>query len=245
MGDNMSKCQTLSPTQLLQYIHIDHQIFTSRQWLYSSTALQGGLAAFLLGVALSGHAAATPQGGTVVGGNVTIKQTSPTRVDVTQSTNRGIINWKSFNIGSNEHVNFNQPSSSSVTLNRVTGGSPSEILGRLSSNGHIWLVNPNGVFFGSEAKVDVAGLVATTHDIKNSDFMAGRYVFQSDGQPPGIIENQGRITAADAGLVAFVAPGVVNHGVINARLGEVTLASGNAFTVDFYGDQKINPCLSA
>ncbi|CAK0754096.1 hypothetical protein WCLP8_2550004 [uncultured Gammaproteobacteria bacterium] len=32
-------------------------------------------------------------------------------------------------------------------------------------------------------------------------------------------------------LVAFVAPGVVNHGVITARLGEVTLASGNKFTV--------------
>ncbi|MEI8396863.1 MAG: filamentous hemagglutinin N-terminal domain-containing protein [Rhodospirillaceae bacterium] len=174
---------------------------------------------------------------------MTITQTSPTRVDINQTSARGIINWQSFSIGNGEHTNFNQPSSSAITLNRVVGGKVSEILGRLTANGHVWLVNPNGVFFGPNAQIDVAGLVATTHNIKNEDFMAGRYVFQSDTQPAGIIENQGNITAADAGLVALVAPGVVNHGVINARLGEVTLASGNQFTVDFYGDQKINLAL--
>ncbi|MEI7610988.1 MAG: hemagglutinin, partial [Rhodospirillaceae bacterium] len=85
--------------------------------------------------------------------------------------------------------------------------------------------------------------IATTHDLKVEDFNADRYRFKSDTQPAGIVENQGRITVADAGLAAFVAPGVVNHGVITARLGEVTLASGNEFTVDLYGDQKINLAL--
>ncbi|MBI1209633.1 MAG: filamentous hemagglutinin N-terminal domain-containing protein [Azospirillum sp.] len=202
------------------------------------------LAGTALALALTTQpAAANPQGGTVVGGDVTITQTSPTRVDITQTSAKGIINWQSFSIGANEHTNFNQSSASAITLNRVTGGNPSEILGRMTANGQVWLVNPNGVFFGPNARIDVGGLVATPHDIKNEDFMAGRYLFQSDRQPAGIVENQGTITAADAGLVAFVAPGVVNHGTINARLGEVTLASGNAFTIDFYGDQKINLAL--
>ncbi|MEI6987461.1 MAG: filamentous hemagglutinin N-terminal domain-containing protein, partial [Rhodospirillaceae bacterium] len=215
-----------------------HTVKANRNWLRSTTALCGSLAAILL--ALAQPALANPQGGVVAGGTVTITQTSPTRVDINQGTTKGIVNWQSFSIGSTEHTNFNQPNAQAITLNRVVGGNLSEILGRLTANGQVWLINPNGVFFGPGARIDVGGLLATTHDIKNEDFMAGRYIFQSDSQPPGIIENQGVITAAEAGLVAFVAPGVVNHGVITARLGEVTLASGNAFVVDFYGDQKIN-----
>lgn len=210
-----------------------------RSNLLSTTALCSALGAMLA----AAPAYANPKGGTVVGGQVTITQTAPNRVDINQTTDKGIINWQGFSIGSGEHTNFKQPSSQSITLNRVVGGNPSEILGRMTANGNVWIVNPQGVFFGPGAQINVGGLLATTHDIKNEDFMAGRYVFQSDRQPPGIIENQGTITAADAGLVAFVAPGVVNHGVINARLGQVALAAGNQFTVDLYGDQKINLAL--
>ncbi|MEI7609984.1 MAG: filamentous hemagglutinin N-terminal domain-containing protein [Rhodospirillaceae bacterium] len=190
-----------------------------------------------LGISLP--AEAIPQGGTVVSGSATISQ-SGNALKVVQTTDKAAINWRSYNISAAESVTYYQPSSQSITLNRVLGGSTSFIDGRLTANGQVWLSNPAGILFGPNARVNVGGLIATTHDLKVEEFNADRYRFKSDVQPSGIVENQGRITVADAGLAAFVAPGVVNHGVITARLGEVTLASGNEFTVDLYGDQKIN-----
>jgi len=53
------------------------------------------------------------------------------------------------------------------------------------------------------------------------------------------VENQGTITAKDAGLVGLVAPNVQNGGVITAKLGKVQLASGDSFTLDLYGDKLL------
>ena len=183
-----------------------------------------------------------PQGGSVVSGSATITQTG-NQLKVVQTTPKVAINWQSYGIAANEIVTYYQPSAQAIALNRVLGGGASNIYGQLSANGQIWISNPSGIFFGPGSKVNVGGLIATTHDLKVEDFNADRYHFQSDSQPSGIIENQGNITVAEAGLAAFVAPGVVNHGVIKARLGQVFLASGNEFTVDLYGDQKINLAL--
>ncbi|MBF0189111.1 MAG: filamentous hemagglutinin N-terminal domain-containing protein, partial [Magnetococcales bacterium] len=185
-------------------------------------------------------ARANPEGGSVVAGSATITRESATKLGITQHTDKAIINWKSFNIGANEHTQFRQPSASSVALNRVVGSAdPSRILGKLSANGRIFLVNPNGVVFGKNAVVDVAALVATTHDIRNEDFLAGRMNFTMPGNAKASVINRGSITVADQGLVSFVAPGVQNAGVIVARLGKVQLASANGFTLDLYGDQLI------
>ena len=213
-----------------------------RVWLNSTTALCGVLSAALLAAAVASPARAMPQGGTVVSGSATITQSGST-LKVVQTTDKAAINWQSYNISASESVTYYQPSTQAITLNRILGGSTSFIDGKLSANGQVWLSNPAGIHFGPNARVNVGGLIATTHDLKVEDFNADRYRFKSDTQPSGIVENQGRITVADAGLAAFVAPGVVNHGVITARLGEVTLASGNEFTVDLYGDQKINLAL--
>src|SRR5690349_19351036 len=91
---------------------------------------------------------ALPVGGNVVAGQATIA-TAPQRLDVTQSTNRAVLDWQSFDIGAGEQVKFAQPSSQSVALNRVTGGqNASQILGKLDANGTVMLVNPQGVVFG-------------------------------------------------------------------------------------------------
>ena len=120
-------------------------------------------------------AAAGPAGGTVVGGSATIQGQGGPAVTVNQSSGSAIINWNTFNIGVNESVRFNQPGTSSVVLNRVTGGlGPSEILGTLTANGRVFVINRDGILFGPSAVVNTAGFLATTHDIKNSDFMAGR-----------------------------------------------------------------------
>src|SRR6266446_58577 len=185
-------------------------------------------------------AAGGPAGGTVVGGTATIQGQGGPAVIVNQSSSSAIVNWNTFNIGVNESVRFNQPSTSSVVLNRVTGGlGPSEILGTLTANGRVFVINRDGILFGPSAVVNTAGFLATTHDIRNSDFMAGRYNFNIPGRPDASIVNQGRITATSGGFAALVAPGVRNSGTITATLGTVALASGNSFTLDLYGDKLI------
>ena len=195
--------------------------------------------ALLLGALMAGEPVqANPTGGKVVSGTAKIVQ-SPKRLEIVQDSDKAIIDWRSFSIDADEHTRFRQPSSSSITLNRVTGDAYSHILGQLTANGRIMLVNPNGILFGGTANVDVAGLVATTIDIRNEDFMAGRFNFDVGGNPGGTVVNRGRITVAEGGLAALVAPGVENSGVVRARLGRVTLASGNSFTLDLHGDNLI------
>ncbi|AUG55374.1 filamentous hemagglutinin N-terminal domain-containing protein [Thalassospira marina] len=180
---------------------------------------------------------ALPQGGTVVGGNVTIGQSSPDTMNVVQGSNSAIVNWQSFNVGSGNTVNFQQPSSSSVILNRVVGNDPSAIFGTITANGTVMLVNPNGVVFGPGSRVDVGGLVATTANIRDADFMNGNYNFDiASADPSASIINAGNISIRDAGLAALVAPNVQNSGVINARLGKVSLGGAKTFALDFHGD---------
>jgi len=191
-------------------------------------------------VALGSTALANPLGGQVVGGNATVQGQGTSTVTVTQTTNSAIVNWTTFNIGAGERTNIIMPNSSSVQLDRVTGGQgPSQILGTLTSNGRVFLVNPDGLLFGPGSVVNAAGFLATTHDITNADFMAGRYNFSIPGRPTASIVNQGTITAQTGGFAALVAPGVRNSGTITATLGKVALASGNSFTLDFYGDKLI------
>src|ERR671923_647866 len=186
-------------------------------------------------------AAGGPEGGSVVGGAASIQGQGGPAVIVNQTSNSAIINWNTFNVGVKESVRFNQPSSSSVALNRVTGGlGPSEILGTLTANGRVFLINRDGILFGPSSVVNTAGFLATTHDIKNSDFMAGRYNFNIPGRPDASIVNQGTITAASGGFAALVAPGVRNSGTITANLGKIGLAAANTYTLDFYGDNLIN-----
>ena len=117
-------------------------------------------------------AAGGPEGGTVVGGAATIQGQGGPAVIVNQSSPSAIINWNTFNIRANESVRFNQPSSSSTVLNRVTGGQgPSEIMGTLTANGRVFIINRDGVLFGPGSVVNTAGFLATTSDIKNADFM--------------------------------------------------------------------------
>ena len=183
---------------------------------------------------------ANPQGGQVVGGQVNIQGQGSKTVTVTQGSQNAIINWYTFNIGAGENTQFIQPNSSAIALNRVTGGlGASQIFGALTANGKIFLINPNGILFGAGSTVNAAGFLASTNDIKNSDFMAGHYNFNIPGRLDASIVNLGHITASDGGFAALVAPGVRNAGVITANLGHVALASGNGFTLDFYGDKLI------
>ena len=103
----------------------------------------------------------------------------------------------------------------------------------------MFVVNRDGIIFGAGAVINTAGFLATTSDIKNEDFMAGRFNFQIPGRPDASIVNMGTITATSGGFAALVAPGVRNSGTITAKLGTVALGAGNIFNLDFYGDKLI------
>ena len=209
-----------------------------RPWVDAPRLARSALGlSIALALAVPSVARANPQGGQVVAGSVTMTQTAPRRLDVVQSTQKAIVDWRSFSIAEGERTHFQQPSSASVALNRVRGGDPSRILGQLTANGQVMLVNPNGVFFGPGSRVDVGALMATTADIANDDFLAGRYRFTTPAANPDLgIANLGEIQAADDGFVVLAAPHVRNEGTIQARLGRVVLAGAPTFTVDFDGD---------
>ena len=118
---------------------------------------------------------ALPSGGNVVAGSAILTNPAGTAVlNIDQSTQRAIIDWNTFNVGSAAQVNFNQPGRDSATLNRVLDSNPSQIFGQITSTGQVFLTNPNGVYFGKSATADVGSLAATTHGIDNADFMAGK-----------------------------------------------------------------------
>ena len=197
-------------------------------------ALQALAVSVMLSFAAGSHAA--PVGGVVAAGSANIS-TNGAKTTVTQGSQNAVLNWQSFGIASGETVQFVQPNSSSVALNRVTGPDASGIYGNLSSNGKVFLVNPNGILFGNGASVNVGGLVASTLNISDANFMAGRYSFNGGGS--GEVQNLGTINA-DGGYVALVGTSVGNQGVISARLGTVALAAGNAVTLDVMGGNLLN-----
>jgi filamentous hemagglutinin family protein len=202
------------------------------------------LCALALGAALTSSGVAQvapntlPGGGNVTAGSAAISTPAAGTMQIDQATQRAAIDWQSFSIGSAAWVRFNQPNASAVALNRVVGANPSEIFGRLTANGQVFLTNPSGVLFAPTARVEVGSLVATTLSIANADFMAGRNVF-SNGGGAGIVVNQGTILTPN-GYTALFGPHVSNEGVIVARLGSVALAAGDRVSLDLIGDGLIS-----
>jgi filamentous hemagglutinin family protein len=201
----------------------------------------GALASALAsGLALSGTTAfaadALPRGGNVVAGQASIAQ-SGSAMTITQSTSRAAIDWQGFSIGQGNTVNFVQPSSGAVALNRVLGADPSTIAGALKANGQVFLVNPNGILFTPSAQVNVGGLVASTLNLSNEDFLAGRYQFS--GTSSNAVVNQGNLQAAPGGTVALLAARISNTGNIAADGGNILLGAGNQVLLDFGGPVKL------
>lgn len=165
-----------------------------------------------------------PTGPVVVAGQARIA-TQGNAMTVTNSAG-AIVNWSSFNIGASNSVRFQQPDATSQVLNRVTGNDPSTILGQLSSNGRVWLLNPNGVLFGQGARVDVGGLVASTLRLNDHDWLAGRYNLTGDGGSNAQVINRGELRTSFGGQVALFGAAVSNEGLVQTPGGQLLLAAG-------------------
>jgi filamentous hemagglutinin family protein len=180
-------------------------------------------------------AQATPSGGQVVSGTGSITQSGPTTT-ITQTTQNLSLTWASFNIAPQQTVNFVQPSTSAIAVNRILGTNGTQILGYLHANGQVFLINPNGIVFGPTAEVNVGGLVASTLDLEAG--IAGDTKSFS-GSGTGSVLNQGTLTATQGGYVVLLGNHVSNEGVISAQLGTVALGAGSAMTLTFGDNSRL------
>ncbi|MBL4608614.1 MAG: filamentous hemagglutinin N-terminal domain-containing protein, partial [Pseudomonadales bacterium] len=178
---------------------------------------------------------AAPLGGQIVGGSGGINQAG-LHTTIQQSSSSLAIDWQSFNINSDERVQFIQPNKHAIVLNRILGNSASQIFGRLDANGQVVLVNPNGLFFGESAVINVGGLLASGLAISADDFLNGDYVFAEMDGRDGAVINQGIIQAATGGSVSLLGRRVENKGFIAAHLGAVNLVAAKEAVLSFDHD---------
>ncbi len=205
----------------------------------------GQVLSFVTGLIASVSASANPQGAQVVSGSAVFANPTPQTLEITNSP-AAVLNWQSFDIGKGETTRFIQQNAASAVLNRVTTGNSSEILGSLVSNGHVFLINPAGILIGRDGSVDTAGVVLSTLQINDQDFLAGKFRFEGDATS-GTITNHGYIKTAPGGEVVLIAPRIENipeagrakSGLIESPNGDLILAAGSAITIASLDDPDI------
>ncbi len=166
-------------------------------------------------------------------------ESSGLNTTVHQSADAMVINWASYNLNRDERIQYIQPSANAISLNQILDHSASQINGRIDANGRVILVNPNGIFFGENAQINVGGLIASGLKISTTDFLNGDYLFQEQANGEGFVINRGLITASTGGEVILLGRQVSNQGLISAQLGNVILASGKQATLTFDRDGLI------
>lgn len=184
---------------------------------------------------------AMPEGGVVRSGSGSVTQNGK-EMTIRQDSGRLAMDWTGFSVGKDETVRFQQPGKDALALNRVTGNQQSVIDGSLLSNGHVLLVNPNGVVIGKNASIDVGGLVASTAQVKDNfmkEFGNSTGAFSLGGLSDGKIINEGTIKA-EGGLVALHAAKVENSGTISNTGGSAVLAAADTLTLTPDADGKLN-----
>ncbi len=158
---------------------------------------------------------------------------------IEQQSDRAVLNWKTFDVGDKNTVNFQQPSSSSIALNRIGQNDPSQILGKVTANGQIYLYNQNGFVFGKDSVVDTNTLVATTLNVANDVVMRGSIVteynannqnaaFSGRSKAGAAIEVQAgaEIKVGENGRLIMIAPKVSNAGDLAAgKFGQILLVA--------------------
>ncbi|HCE6896466.1 GLUG motif-containing protein [Pseudomonas aeruginosa] len=185
------------------------------------------------------EAFALPSDGKIVNGQGSIHTSVDGKhMTIDQQSQKLIAHWNGFDIAADERVSFQQQNSNAIALNRVLGNDGSKILGKLDANGKVFLVNPNGVMFGKTAQVNVGGLVASTLDISDKDFLDGNYRFS--GKSTAQVSNAGSLNASEGGSVALLGARVDNSGVVQARLGSVALGAGEDVSLNFDGNGLLN-----
>ena len=223
-------------------------IFITQQFKFKKFIFLSSVISLFTPLYLFANPATTelPKGADIVIGNVTINTNQNNQspvMNVNQASQRAVVNWNSFNVGSDATINFNQPNVSASILNRISNQSPSQIFGKINANGEVILMNPAGIYFGKTSSLNVGAITATTHNISNDDFMKGLMTFDRNGSSGSII-NDGSITANFDSYIALLAPEVRNSGLLIAKMGTVVMASGEKITLNFDSDHHLGSITS-
>ena len=185
----------------------------------------------VLTLALSAPTAmAGPVGGNVTLGTASIDQATAGVTTVTQSSDRAVIQWDQFGVDAGEAVRFQQPSTSSIVVNRDISGQLSQINGELEANGQVFIQNPAGVMFGASAFVNVGGLVATDLDSLERIGETGDFVLTDSNVSTGGVTNEGVLRASTGGI-ALIGQQIVNSGELQTRAGDVQLIAASEVSV--------------
>lgn len=203
--------------------------------------IQKNISAHILAISaalwLSPGASALPQGDNVTHGVAPVDYSNSGMVIINQSTPKAVIHWAGYNIGAGETVQHNMPNNGAV-VNITTQSNPSFINGNLFSNGTVYIINPHGILFGSNANVKVGSLIASSLAIDPDEFFASSGALNFFGGAGGSVINNG-IIEASTGSVALLGESITNSGHIKATAGSITLATGTQMTLDFDGNGLI------
>jgi len=173
------------------------------------------------------------------------------KVDVNQTQQKAVLTWDTFNVGAKTDLNFNQHGNRDwVALNRVVdpGMAPSRILGNITADGSVYVINPNGIIFGGASQVNVGTLLASTAKIDAKEFLErGIYSAQTGGvYVPSFTGATGAITVeagaqiatrppaavtSGGGFVLLMGSDVTNSGSISTPAGQTVLAAGHDFVL--------------
>ena len=206
---------------------------TIRSRFLAHSALAGCLVLF----PVTAFAQTGPANGTVAAGGATIGQAGA-KTTVTQTSDKAIINWGAFNLGSGASFDVTQPSAAAMLLNRDLSGRPSLIDGSVTANGRVWIINAQGITFGENARVNVGGLVASTLDVSDADFLDSDNRFRLTN--PGVTFDTAAIrTRAGAqllasGSIALVSPQInlAKGSSINSG-GQAIIGAGSDVHIQF------------
>ena len=186
-----------------------------------------------------GSASALPIGGKITAGQGSITSAS-NQLKITQHTSVMDTSWSSFNIGVDATVSVHQPSASSTLIGRISGGRPSNIDGTLTANGRVVLINPNGVHFGANSRIDVGGIVASSLNLTGSSENAATLLFE--GGAGATIRQDGLIKSD---YVALVGKSIEQFGQIEAANGDVALLAGERVEISIGGSGLISAKIDA
>jgi len=184
----------------------------------------------IAGFGIEVHAA--PEGGRVVQGIGNIEQNANI-TNVNQVSDLLTVEWSSFDLDSQEVVNFLQPNNQAWVLNHILQNGPSQINGQINANGNVLLINPRGMIFGENALINAGSFTASSLWLDKEDFLNGNFYFKDIDPSQGRIINHGLISAATGGFVNLLGESISNEGILSANMGYVSLAAGSELYLTF------------
>ncbi|BCD99958.1 filamentous hemagglutinin N-terminal domain-containing protein [Marinicellulosiphila megalodicopiae] len=170
---------------------------------------------------------AAPEHGEVIEGSANITQNA-NLTTITQHSDQALIEWQTFDIEQAETVEFVQPDSQSLIINNIVGGDTSYIMGELTANGQVVLINQQGFVFTGGSFIQADSLTIAAADLLKDE--SGNWLLQSTSDHAQIL-NAGKIEVQNGHLL-LMANQIINTGDMINHFGDITAIADQG---GFYG----------